>query len=141
MPENIQGNILITEDGQPCLGEFGITGSFQRFNYYFYELETLRYMAPESFLFPHFPDTKTTGPLKESDVYSLALTSFTVCSSVANHLAVWCNLPLTIRSLRGCCRMTAATVTGSPGMSGTVDGHHAQRTQVRPNGCMTPFGM
>ena len=89
MPENTQNNILITEDGQPCLGEFGITGSFQSLHFYAYELETLRYMAPESFLFPDSPNyPKSTGLSKESDVYSVAMTSFTVCSSVVNHPAI-----------------------------------------------------
>jgi hypothetical protein len=40
-------------------------------------------MAPERFL-GHFGRI-IKGPSKESDVYSLAMTSFEVCSSVADH--------------------------------------------------------
>jgi len=89
MPENTQNNILVTEDGQPCLGDFGIVGSFQPFPFYAYELETLRYLAPETFIFPHFHDSlRTTGHSKKSDIYSLALTSFTVCPSAVNRPAI-----------------------------------------------------
>ena len=81
----VQNNILITQDGQACLGDFGIAGSFTQYTSHLYRRETLRYMAPErtpantiGFL--------VDGPSKESDVYSLAMTSFSVCASLETNL-------------------------------------------------------
>jgi len=82
MPDHAQNNILISPDGHACLGEFGITGTFRCFDFYVYELETLRYMAPECFIFWRF---ETSDHSKESDIYSLAVTSYSVCSSVVTH--------------------------------------------------------
>jgi len=47
-----------------------------------YQPETRRYMAPE-----HISDDSAApvGPTKETDVYSLAMTSFSVRASFANH--------------------------------------------------------
>lgn len=88
MPDNAQNNIFIARDGRACLGEFGIAGAVQRYDFFTYELETLRYMAPECFLSAEFPsDPKTSGIQKEGDVYSLTMTSFSVRSSVLNHSA------------------------------------------------------
>jgi hypothetical protein len=42
-------------------------------------------MAPESFVGDALWAQVTNHPSKESDVYSLAMTSFEVCSSVVNH--------------------------------------------------------
>ena len=79
MSVNLQNNVLITQDGRACLGEFGIIGAFERFDFYMYELETVRYMAPECFyLKGAYGSPETSGPSKESDVYSLAVTSFSV---------------------------------------------------------------
>ena len=42
-----------------------------------FKLRTARYMAPEQF----GSDNRVSSASKESDVYSLAMMSFTVCSS------------------------------------------------------------
>lgn len=75
----VQNNILITEDGQACLGDFGIAGTFTGYLYLFHEPETLRYMAPERFLCD-ITSFLVIRSSKESDVWSLAMTSFSVCS-------------------------------------------------------------
>jgi len=69
---------LITQDGQACLGDFGVTATFA-YLFEFYQPETLRYTAPERI-------TYNRGPLvgdhsEESDVYSVAMTSFSVRTS------------------------------------------------------------
>ena len=83
----VQGNVLINRDGQACLSDFGITGAFRGLTHHDYKLETLRYMAPER-LPPRSPPEdylpSISGPSKASDVYSLAMTSFEVCSSAVN---------------------------------------------------------
>ena len=79
---HVQGNILITQDGQACLGDFGIIGAFKDLTYHDYKLETIRYMAPERL--SRVPTINS--PSKQSDVYSLATTSFEVRSSAANCL-------------------------------------------------------
>ena len=85
MTNNVQNNILVARGGQACLGDFGITGAFPRFSSSGYGLRTLRYMAPEWFF---GGDLGTSVPSKESDVYSLAMTSFSVRSSVVDHPAI-----------------------------------------------------
>ena len=140
MPNDAQNNILITRDGQACLGDFGITGSFPCFNIWVYELTSLRYMAPEC-LSLELGRRQPSRCSKESDVYSLAMTSFSVRSSGVNHPSPQYNHPLTIRSSRVYCHMTAVTTTRSTVMSKTVHGRPAQQTRVRPNGCRTPYGM
>jgi len=83
MPNNAQNNVLITPDGQACLGEFGIIGSFPCFRTRVYELTTLRYMAPECFSL-QFGDQEPNRRSEKSDVYSLAMTSFSVRFSGVN---------------------------------------------------------
>ena len=78
-----QNNILITRDGQACLGDFTIAGAFVC-SYGYHQLETLRHMAPE-----RFSDRGTFlvgGSSRTSDVYSLAMTSFSVRTSFGNPL-------------------------------------------------------
>ena len=85
MPDNTQNNILITRDGQACLGEFGITGAFPSFSYdWRYEQTTFQYMAPECL---HFGvgRKEPNRYSNKSDVYSLAVTSFFVRSPGLNH--------------------------------------------------------
>jgi len=73
----VQGNVLITQDGNACLGDLGITRLFADFSHRVFKLATARYMAPEQ-----FDRNSYAGPTsKESDVYCLAMTSFTVRSS------------------------------------------------------------
>ena len=76
---HVQGNILITPNGNACLGDFGIAGAFAWFWDYSYrpKLGTARYMAPEQFA----NDNDVKFASKESDIYSLTMTSFTVCPS------------------------------------------------------------
>ena len=89
MADNPQNNVLITRDGQACLGDFGIAGAFRVLYVSACDLETLRYMAPERHPAGAPTHLEMTGPSKESDVYSLALTSFSVSSSVVNDLTVY----------------------------------------------------
>ena len=84
-PDCAQNNILIAQNGQACIGEFGITGAFRGLAFDAYEIGTLRYMAPERFPLKAFAGLTAGGPSKESDVYSLVMTSFSVCFSVVNH--------------------------------------------------------
>jgi len=75
----VQDNILITPEGNACLADFGITNKFPNLSYRIFKLRTARYMAPERF----FGTDDIRRASRESDVYSLAMTSFTVCSSSA----------------------------------------------------------
>jgi len=73
----VQDNILITRDSNARLTDFGITNEFANITRRMFKLRTARYMAPERFDF----DNDISYASKQSDVYSLAMTSFTVCSS------------------------------------------------------------
>ena len=75
-----QGNILITREGQACLGDFGIAGAF---TYHAHKPRNRRYTAPEEF-WGYYP-LLGNGPPEKSDVYSLAMTSFQVRHSAADH--------------------------------------------------------
>jgi len=77
----IQGNILITPDGNACLGDFGIGGVLAQLGLHSFwpKLGTARYIAPERFSL----DDRVEYSSKASDIYSLAMTSFTVCPSPA----------------------------------------------------------
>jgi len=77
----VQDNILITRDGNACLADFGITYRFTYDGPCMFKLRTARYMAPEQFYRTTFETNGINPASKESDVYSLAMTSFTVCSS------------------------------------------------------------
>jgi hypothetical protein len=70
----VQSNILITQDDQACLGDFAIAGVFEALLYKKNELKTVRYIAPE-----HSPG-RIINRSKEGDVFSIAMTSFEVCS-------------------------------------------------------------
>ena len=101
---------MITQDGQACLADFGITGALRGFTYHDYKLRTLRYMAPERLPLEDLPaDYLPTidGPSKESDVYSLAMTSFMVCSSVVSRPTGDTITPIIIRSSREHCHTVA----------------------------------
>jgi serine/threonine protein kinase len=79
---HVQNNILITQDGQACLGDFGIADTFRDHTYHSHPLEAIRYMAPER-LAENLSRTKHL--LTESDIYSFAMTSFEVRSSATNY--------------------------------------------------------
>ena len=89
----VQNNILITPDGQACLGDFAIAASFEKFSAAYLQPETLRYMAPERFLSGGSP-CLVDRPSKESDVYSLAMASFSVCALLESILLLDTNLLL-----------------------------------------------
>jgi len=74
----VQDNILITRDGNACLGDFGVTNELANLYHRKFKLRTARYMAPERF----DDDDDVDLASKESDIYSLAMSSFTVRSSV-----------------------------------------------------------
>ena len=64
--------------------------AFRGFTHHDYKLETLRYMAPERLPSIDLPEDylpTIDGPSRESDVYSVAITSFEVCSSAVNRHA------------------------------------------------------
>jgi len=63
----------MTRGGRPCLSDFGIAGAFIDHPFHKFKLETVRYVAPE------WIHRDADPPGKEGDVYSLAMTSFTVC--------------------------------------------------------------
>ena len=75
----VQGNILITQDGQACLADFG--SAFRDLTSHDHKLETLQYMAPEHCL----EDLSINGPSKTGDVYSFTMTSFKVCPPAVNY--------------------------------------------------------
>ena len=82
----VQNNVLVTRDGRACLGDFGIVGAFSSPVFAKFGIETVRYMAPERFArgtiyYATLGRCRcyTTPPSKESDVYALSMTCFTVC--------------------------------------------------------------
>ena len=80
--QRVQNKILVDGDGQPYLKDFGIVGMFTRYPLGCHGQEMLQYMAPE-----RLPVVYTYGvaPSKESDVYSLAMTAFSVCTPFGNY--------------------------------------------------------
>ena len=82
-PRHLQGNILITEEGNARLGDFGIIGIIT--DPTVMELGgtttskpgVCRYMAPE-LLNPSQFHLSNSNPSKESDIYSFAITAFEV---------------------------------------------------------------
>ena len=81
--QSVQNNILITKDGQACLGDFGTAWACIFYPPRYYQPETLRCMAPEHFIAQG--DTFLVEvPSQKGDVYSLAMTSFSVCASFGN---------------------------------------------------------
>jgi len=80
-----QGNILVTDDGTACLGDFGITGIVTDPTIVVPGSLTskpgfVRYAAPE-LLVPSKFGLANSNPSKESDVYALAMTAYEVPSS------------------------------------------------------------
>jgi hypothetical protein len=80
-----QGNILITQDGQACLGDFEVIDPFRGIPPHDHKLETVRYMAPERLPGNPLIPQVIYSPSRASDVYSLAMTSFNVCPSITNY--------------------------------------------------------
>ena len=90
---HIQNNILITQDGQACIADFGFSDMFSLY-LSLCKLETLRFTAPErlSKPFPSDLDSPASlrlySPSEKGDIYSIAMTSFSVRSSTVNHSAI-----------------------------------------------------
>jgi len=85
-PRRIQGNILITEEGNARLGDYGITGVITDPTVVEPGSTTtskagtvVRYMAPE-LLNPSQFSLTNSNPSKESDVFSFAMTTYEVSS-------------------------------------------------------------
>lgn len=98
-------------------------GAFGGVRYGALKLETIRYMAPERFLGEHIPLGFIGGPSKESDVYSLAVTSFEV-RPLPQPILLFDMTPVIIRFSRECCHTaTLTTNTRSPGVFGAASDH------------------
>ena len=78
-----QGNILITEEGKACVGDFEITEiitdalAAAECSATFCQRSVVRYLAPEQ-VDPSMFNLEGGGTLKESDVHSLAITAYEV---------------------------------------------------------------
>ena len=133
----LQGNILITPSGNACLGDFGIMDGFSTLWHYRFRQGTVRYIAPERLDFDNIDSAS-----KKSDVYSLAMTSFTVRSfSIGKLSDTQCNDPITIRSSQEYCHMMGPTTTALS--LPTLDMGNDPSVQVikmRTNGCGTKYG-
>jgi hypothetical protein len=108
---------MITDEGNACIGNFGIAGTITDTDASGDGLNSVptskpsvvRYMAPE-LLDPSTAQVTRRNPLKESDIYSLAMTTYQVfppyfVACVTNTCF------LVTRSSRICCRMAR---TGMP---------------------------
>jgi serine/threonine protein kinase len=85
---HVQNNILIAQDGQACLADFGFAAGFRSYPRVC-KLETLRFTAPEGFTTMissiDLIDLQYLNyPSKEGDIYSVAMTSFNVRSSAVS---------------------------------------------------------
>ncbi|KAF9649128.1 kinase-like protein [Thelephora ganbajun] len=89
------GNILITQDGRACLGDFGISGTFGDPSFVRFKLGTARYMALEQ------ANLLNSSFSKKSDIYSLAMTSFTVLTGVLPYDGVHGHYSLGLRIRSG----------------------------------------
>ena len=82
---SVQGNILITEEGDACLGDFGIIPdpSFvERDGITAANQGAVRYMAPELLNPPRYGPERSNHS-KESDVFSFAMTTYEVFLSIS----------------------------------------------------------
>ena len=76
---------MVTQEGNTCLGDFGITGIItdptvvEPGSTTTSKPGVVRYMAPE-LLNPSQFALANSNPSKESDIYSLAMTAYEVCS-------------------------------------------------------------
>jgi serine/threonine protein kinase len=93
-------------------------------------------MAPEQ-----FSGNRIKGSSKESDVYSLAMTSFEVCFSTVSYLTIRYDHPVTIRSSRGYCHTVIVTGKRLPPTLDAVNDPAADGAQVGIGSCTTPFGI
>lgn len=89
------GNILVTRDGRACIGDFGIVGAFADLSFPRFKLGTARYMAVERL------DFFGSAPSMKSDVYSLAMTSFTVLTGVTPYEGITGHFSLLVRIKSG----------------------------------------
>ena len=71
----------------------------------YHRQETLRYMAPERVNAIGYVYGDVQGPSKESDVYSLAMTLFSVCILFWKVSYYLIHCPVVIRSSRGYCHI------------------------------------
>ena len=134
-----QENILITEEGDARIGDFGITAIIsdpdvvERTNLATSSPGVIRYMAPE-LLNPKQFGLKRSNPSKETDVYSFAMTSYKVFSSyLVARVTDKCPLPVT-RSSRGSRRMVENRTVLRPFVSCPASDHLAQIIQRQASG-------
>ena len=137
IPRSIQGNIMITKEGNARLGDFGITGIITDPTVVEQDRVTTsgstRYMAPE-LLDPELFGLKHSNPSKESDVHSFAMTAYEVffphlVARIANRYL----LP-TIRSSRETCRMAHGRRALPPLISHPANDRLAQETRRPTSG-------
>jgi hypothetical protein len=83
----------------------------------------------------------TNRPLKESDVYSFAMTSFEVCSSAVNYPTIQYDHLTVNRSSQGSCHMVAVIKARWLLILDVVNDHPAHGTQARIDGCKALFGI
>ena len=84
----VQGNILVTEEGNACLGDFGIAAIITDLSVMERDSTTttkkgaVHYMAPELLYPPRF-GSKRSNHSKESDVFSFAMSTYEVFPSIS----------------------------------------------------------
>ena len=85
---SVQGNILITEEGDACLGDFGVAAILtdpsvvERDSTTTAKKGAVHYMSPELLNPPRF-GLERSNHSKESDVFSFAMTTYEVFPSIS----------------------------------------------------------
>ena len=84
---------------------------------------------------------KVLKPSKESDIYSLAMMSFSVRTSFGMHTDIRYDHLVTIRSSQGYCHIEGEVRRMRSPIFAPVNDHPVRQTQTRVDGCGTLFGM